>query len=390
MSRTSKLDALQPTAASEPAIPLVDLAAQHAPLRAELLQAFERVLDSQSYILGPEVSAFEAEIAELIGVEHAIGVSSGTDALLLALTALGVGPGDEVLVPAFSFFATAGCVARVGARPVFVDIDPHTFNMAIEDAAARVTRATKAIIPVHLYGQTCDLEALSDLSRAHNLPIVEDAAQALGSGSGPRRAGVVGAFACFSFFPTKNLGALGDAGLVTTRDAALAKRARLLRAHGAEPKYHHALIGGNFRLDALQAAFLRAKLPQLARWTSARQANARRYDMLFAHAALPDTLLQTPVSEHGQHTYHQYVIRTPHRDALQAHLQRERIGCEVYYPVPLHLQVCFAHLGHKPGSYPCAERAAREVLALPIYPELEPAQIERVAGVVSDFLRQFQ
>jgi dTDP-4-amino-4,6-dideoxygalactose transaminase len=371
--------------ANDAPIPLVDLAAQHAALRPDLQRAFERVLASQSFILGPEVSAFEAEIAELLAVPHALGVSSGTDALLLALLALGVGPGDEVLVPAFSFFATAGCVARVGARPVFVDIDPQTFNLDVEQAAARVTRATKAIIPVHLYGQTCDLEALSQL----NLPIVEDAAQALGAGAGPWRAGAVGSFACFSFFPTKNLGALGDAGLLTTHDAALAKRARLLRAHGAEPKYHHALIGGNFRIDALQAAFLRAKLPHLARWNSVRQHNAQQYNALFAEAALPQTLLRTPVCKHAPHIYHQYVIQTPQRDALLSHLQRERIGCEVYYPVPLHLQVCFAYLGEREGSYPHAERAAREVLALPVYPELAPAQIERVANVVSDFLRQF-
>jgi dTDP-4-amino-4,6-dideoxygalactose transaminase len=372
-------------AAETPPIPLVDLSAQHALLQPELQRAFERVLASQTFILGPEVSAFEAEIAELIGVPHALGVSSGTDALLLALLALDIGPGDEVLVPAFSFFATAGCVARVGARPVFVDIDPQTFNIDIELAAGRVTRATKAIIPVHLYGQVCELAALKKL----NLPIIEDAAQALAAGTAPWQAGAVGAFACFSFFPTKNLGALGDAGLVTTHDAALAKRARLLRAHGAEPKYHHALVGGNFRLDALQAAFLRAKLPHLARWNRARQHNARLYDGLFASAALPETLLRTPVAQQANHIYHQYVIQTPHRDALQAHLQRERIGSEVYYPVPLHLQVCFAHLGDLAGSNPVAERAAREVLALPIYPELAPAQIERVASVVADFLRHF-
>jgi dTDP-4-amino-4,6-dideoxygalactose transaminase len=372
-------------AAETPPIPLVDLSAQHALLQPELQRAFERVLASQTFILGPEVSAFEAEIAELIGVPHALGVSSGTDALLLALLALDIGPGDEVLVPAFSFFATAGCVARVGARPVFVDIDPQTFNIDIELAAGRVTRATKAIIPVHLYGQVCELAALKKL----NLPIIEDAAQALGAGTAPWQAGAVGAFACFSFFPTKNLGALGDAGLVTTHDAALAKRARLLRAHGAEPKYHHALVGGNFRLDALQAAFLRAKLPHLARWNRARQHNARLYDGLFASAALHETLLRTPVAQQANHIYHQYVIQTPHRDALQAHLQRERIGSEVYYPVPLHLQVCFAHLGDLAGSNPVAERAAREVLALPIYPELAPAQIERVASVVADFLRHF-
>lgn len=374
-----------PHAAAYAPIPLVDLAAQHAVLQPELQRAFERVLASQTFILGPEVSAFEAEIAELIDVPHALGVSSGTDALLLALLALGIGPGDEVLVPAFSFFATAGCVARVGAKPVFVDIDPQTFNIDVELAAGRVTRATKAIIPVHLYGQVCDLAALTKL----NLPIIEDAAQALGAGTAPRQAGAVGAFACFSFFPTKNLGALGDAGLVTTHDAALAKRARLLRAHGAEPKYHHALVGGNFRLDALQAAFLRAKLPHLPQWNKARQNNARLYDGLFARVALPETLLRTPVVQQPNHIYHQYVIQTPHRDALQAYLQRERIGSEVYYPVPLHLQVCFAHLGELAGSNPVAERAAREVLALPIYPELAPAQIERVAGVVSDFLRHF-
>lgn len=377
-----------PDARTSP-IPLVDLAAQHSALQPELQRAFERVLRSQTFILGPEVSAFEAEIAELIGVPHALGVSSGTDALLLALLALDIGPGDDVLVPAFSFFATAGCVARVGARPVFVDIDPQTFNIDVERAAARVTDATRAIIPVHLYGQTCDLAALATLSQQHELQIIEDAAQALGAGSGAWRAGAVGSFGCFSFFPTKNLGALGDAGLVTTQVAALARRARLLRAHGAEPKYHHALIGGNFRLDALQAAFLRVKLPHLTRWNHARQENARRYDALFAQASLPEDVLRTPACKHPPHIYHQYVIQTPHRDALQAHLQRARIGCEVYYPVPLHMQVCFAHLGERAGSHPIAERAAREVLALPIYPELSPSQIERVASVVCDFLRQF-
>ena len=352
-------------------------------------RAFERVLGHQGFILGAEVSAFEEEIAAFIGVPHAIGVSSGTDALLLALSALGIGPGDEVLMPAFLFFATAGCVARLGARPVFVDIDPRTYNIDVELASQRVGKATKAIIPVHLYGQTCDLGALRALSQKHGLAMIEDAAQALGAGTAAWRAGCVGEFGCFSFFPTKNLGALGDAGLVTTRDAALAKRARLLRAHGAEPKYHHALIGGNFRIDALQAAFLRAKLPHLTRWNSARQANAQRYNALFAAVGLHETLLRTPADQAG-HIFHQYVIQTPYRDALQATLKRERIGSEVYYPVPLHLQTCFAYLGEGAGSHPIAERAAREVLALPIYPELSAAQIERVAGVVTDFLRHFR
>lgn len=365
--------------AEEP-IPLVDLAAQHQALQPELRRAFERVLGHQGFILGDEVRAFEEEIERFLGIKHAIGVSSGTDALLLALTALGIGPGDEVIVPTFSFFATAGCVARLGARPMFVDIDPRTYNIDVELAAQRISKNTKAIIPVHLYGQTCDLNALSKLG----VPIVEDAAQALGAGS----AGCVGAFGCFSFFPTKNLGALGDAGLVTTSDATLAKRARLLRAHGAEPKYHHALVGGNFRIDALQAAFLSAKLPHLSRWNAARRANAQQYNALFAAVGLHETLLRTPAF-HADHIYHQYVIQTPYRDALQAQLKRERIGSEVYYPVPLHLQTCFAYLGEGAGSHPIAERAAREVLALPIYPELSHAQIERVARVVTDFLRHF-
>jgi dTDP-4-amino-4,6-dideoxygalactose transaminase len=376
-----------PSAAEPAAIPLIDLAAQHASVANELRQAFERVLANQSFILGPEVSAFEDEIAHFIGVPHALGISSGTDALLLALMALDIGPGDEVIVPAFSFFATAGCVARLGARPVFADIDPSSFNLDLARVAERISARTKAIIPVHLYGQTCDLQALRALAQARGLAIVEDAAQALGAGTTELRAGAVGEFGCFSFFPTKNLGALGDAGLLTTGDAQLAKRARLLRAHGAEPKYHHALIGGNFRLDALQAAFLRAKLPHLPAWTAARRDNAARYDRLFAQAALPSQLLCAPAQVQPGHVYHQYVIRTPQRAALQAHLREQRIGSEVYYPVPLHLQACFAYLGEGLGSHPCAERAAEEALALPIYPELTAAQVERVASIILDFLR---
>ena len=376
-----------PSAAAPAAIPLIDLAAQHASVANELRQAFERVLASQNFILGHEVSAFEDEIARFIGVPHALGVSSGTDALLLALMALDIGPGDEVIVPAFSFFATAGCVARLGARPVFADIEPLSFNLDIARAAERVGARTKAIIPVHLYGQTCDLRGLRALAQAHGLAIVEDAAQALGAGTAELPSGALGQFGCFSFFPTKNLGALGDAGLLTTGDAQLAKRARLLRAHGAEPKYHHALIGGNFRLDALQAAFLRAKLPHLPAWTAARRDNAARYDKLFAQAALPSQLLCAPMQVQPGHVYHQYVIRTPQRAALQAHLREQRIGSEVYYPVPLHLQACFAYLAEGPGSHPCAERAAEEALALPIYPELTAAQVERIASIIVDFLR---
>ncbi|HEX4353175.1 MAG TPA: DegT/DnrJ/EryC1/StrS family aminotransferase [Polyangiales bacterium] len=379
--RTSKAPKPEP-------IPTLDLAAQHAPITRQLTAAFTRVLASNAFILGKEVSAFEEEIASYLGVEHAIGVSSGTDAILLALMSLGVGPSDEVIVPAFSFFATAGCVARVGAKPVFVDIEPDTFNLSIAAVADKISAATKAIIPVHLFGQTCDLENLCELASARGIAVIEDAAQAIGAQSERMRAGAAGRFGCFSFFPSKNLGALGDAGLVTCHDPALAKRARLLRAHGAEPKYHHAAIGGNFRLDALQAAFLRAKLSHLQRWTKARQTHAAQYDRLFATADLSPELLTPPIRRGAVHVYNQYVVRSSRRDSLLAHLRGQNIGCEIYYPVPLHRQACFAYLGESLGEHPEAERASREVLALPLYPELTPAQIERVARTVVEFLRR--
>lgn len=369
------------------AIPLLDLNAQHAPLRSELRVAFDRVLASGHFILGPELEAFEREIAEYLGAPHAFGISSGTDALLLALMALDVGPGDEVIAPTFSFFATAGAIARLGARPVFVDIEPHSFNLDVAQVESKFSPRTKAIIPVHLFGQTCDLETLLPLAAARGVAVVEDAAQALGARSAEHAAGIDAAFGCYSFFPSKNLGALGDAGLLTVRDPQLAQRARMLRAHGAEPKYHHALIGGNFRLDALQAAFLRVKLPHLARWCDARRENARLYDALFAQAGLDRALLQTPAQVYAGHVYNQYVIRTPRRDHLQAALRAQGIGCEVYYPIPLHLQACFAYLGDGPGSHPVAERAAREVLALPIFAELGAARIERVVHAVVSALR---
>jgi dTDP-4-amino-4,6-dideoxygalactose transaminase len=371
-----------------PAIPLLDLAAQNGPLATELRAAFERVLASQAFILGAEVEQFELEIARYVGVEHAIGVSSGTDALLLALMALGIGPGDEVIMPPLTFFATAGAVARVGATPVFVDVDPGTLNIDVARIEGKVGPHTKAIIPVHLYGQTADLEALQALCARRGIALIEDAAQSLGARSTTHAAGSVGAFGCFSFFPSKNLGALGDAGLLVTRDAALAKRARLLRQHGAEPKYHHALIGGNFRLDTLQAAFLRVKLPHVAHWSEGRCQNAALYDALFSAANLPADALRTPRRMYEGHVYNQYVIRTSRRAALMAHLRAEGIGCEVYYPVPMHLQACFAHLGQRDGAYPHAERACREVLALPIFPELGRARVERVASMVIEFLRR--
>jgi dTDP-4-amino-4,6-dideoxygalactose transaminase len=385
-ARTRRRLASAATASPRGTIPLLDLALQHRALLPELQAAFDRVLTSNTFILGPEVSAFEHEMARYLGAEHALGVSSGTDALLLALMALGIGPGDEVVVPALSFFATAGCVARLGARPVFADIDPETFNLDLESVAAKLTPATKAILAVHLFGQSCDLAALASLAGERQLALVEDAAQAVGARSGQLRAGSVGAFGCFSFFPSKNLGALGDGGLLTTNDASLAKQARLLRAHGAEPKYYHALIGGNFRLDALQAAFLRVKLPHLDSWTDARRGHAAHYDRLFAQADLPRALLSPPLRGQMGHVYNQYVVRSTRRDALMAHLRERGIGCEVYYPRPLHLQACFAYLGHAAGSYPHAERAASEVLALPIYPELTAEQIEQVVSAIIGFL----
>lgn len=367
--------------ADEP-IPLLDLNAQHAAISGELRAVFERVLASGQFILGPELEQFEREIASYLGAPHAFGISSGTDALLLALMALDVGPGDEVIAPTFSFFATAGAIARLGATPVFVDIEPDSFNLDVSQVEAKIGPRTKAIVPVDLFGQTCDLERLLPLAEARSIPIVEDAAQALGAQSHVHRAGVDTTFGCYSFFPSKNLGALGDGGLLTVRDPQLAQRARVLRAHGAEPKYYHSLIGGNFRLDALQAAFLRVKLPHLDRWSAARRENAKLYDRLFSEAALDPALLQPPVQVYSGHVYNQYVIRTPKRDELQKALRAQKIGCEVYYPVPLHLQECFAYLGQKPGSLPVAERAAREVLALPIYAELGAARLERVANAV--------
>ena len=359
-------------------VPLLDLGAQHAPLMGALEAASRRVLRSGQYILGPEVAAFEAEVAALLGTPHALGVSSGSDALLLALMALGVGPGDEVITTAFSFFATAGCIARLGAKPVFVDILPEAFDLDPEAVARARTPRTRAIVPVHLFGQTANLRALRVV--AGDVPIVEDAAQALGASCCEGPAGTVGAFGCFSFFPTKTLGGFGDGGLVVTGDAALAERARLLRAHGARPKYTHHLVGGNFRLDALQAALLRVKLPHLEAWMRGRQENAAAYD-----EGLASSPVVTPPRVHAAHAYHQYVIRAPERDALRAALARAGVGTGVYYPSPLPLQPCFSELGHEPGDFPEADRACREVLALPIFPELGAARRQRVIDAIRTF-----
>ena len=366
---------------------MLDVAAQNAPLMARLVDKAAAVIRSGRFILGPEVEAFEREVAAYIGVEHAVGVSSGTDALLVALMSLGVGRGDEVITSPFTFFATGGCISRVGATPVFVDIDPDTFNIAPDQVAAAVTDKTRAILPVHLFGQACDMAHLRDVARRHDIPVIEDAAQAIGTKSPEGPVGTLGAFGCFSFFPSKNLGGFGDAGLVTTGDPALAERARVIRAHGSKPKYYHALVGGNFRIDALQAALLRVKLPQLEGWTSERRENAERYDAAFSAADLTDEMLRTPLRRYDGHIYNQYVIRTPQRDALRAHLQERKIATAIYYPVPLHRQECFADLAYREGSLPISEQASREVLALPIFAGLGEARQMRIVDTVVGFLR---
>ena len=368
-------------------VPLLDLDAQYRPLRDALLAAMTRVADSQRFIMGPEIEALERELAAMLGIRHAVAVSSGTDALLLALMALDVKAGDEVVTPTFSFFATAGAVARVGARPVLVDIDPATFNIDPAQAAAAITPKTRAIIPVHLFGLCADLDPLMDVASRAGIPVVEDAAQAIGASYRGRSAGGIGACGCFSFFPSKNLGAFGDAGLQTTNDDALAARARLLRTHGMEPKYYHHVVGGNFRMDALQAAVLRVKAPHLAEWTHARRRNAERYRCLFKDAGL-ESIVLPPEPEGYRHIFNQFVIRTPERDALKRHLDQQGIGNEIYYPVPFHLQPCFAHLGYRRGAFPAAERAADECLAIPIYGELTAEQQQTVVSSIAQFVHR--
>lgn len=375
-------------------IPLLDLKAQYAPIREEIRAAMDRVADVQRFIGGPEVEALEQEVAAYSGCRFGIGVSSGTDALLVALMAIDLRPGDEVITTAYSFFATAGSIYRLGGRPVFVDINPLTCNIEPAQIEAAITDRTRAIIPVHLFGQMADMDPIMAIARRHDLLVIEDAAQAIGAAYRGRRAGAIGHFGCFSFFPSKNLGAFGDAGMITTNDPELAHKARLLRNHGAEPKYYHKLVGGNFRLDALQAAVLRVKLKYLDGWTAARQRNADRYRRLFAEAGLTDPRSPIPSSRspitlptdmgYGRHIYNQFVIRADRRDAVMAELKARKIGHEIYYPVPLHLQECFAGLGYRPGDLPASEAAARETLALPIYGELtgemQAAVVEAIAA----------
>jgi dTDP-4-amino-4,6-dideoxygalactose transaminase len=380
-------------------VPLLDLR-RDAGLDPELEEAFRRVLRSGHYILGPEVDALEAECARYLGVKHALGVSSGTDALLLALMALDVGTGDEVICPTFTFFATAGTVWRTGARPVFVDIDPVSYNCDPRAIAAKVTPRTKAIIPVHLFGQAAEMDPILEIGRERGIPVIEDAAQALGSDYKGKRVGGLGAFGCFSFFPSKNLGAFGDAGLVTTNDDALAERATIMRAHGGKPKYYHQVVGGNFRIDALQAALIRVKLGHLDAYTAARQRNAALYEKLLlesGHAVLGQAgrsgtrpAIQLPVVSQSRHIFNQYVLRIPGagaRDNLRKFLAERGVGTEVYYPVPMHEQRCFASLGHKVGDFTASEAAARETVAVPIFPELTEPEIRYVVDQISAFMR---
>ena len=369
-------------------VPLLDLEAQYRPLRDEILAAITRVCDSQRFIMGPEIDALERELAAQLGVPHAIAVSSGTDALLLALMALGIKAGDEVVTTTFSFFATAGAIVRVGATPVLVDIDPVTFNIDPAQAAAAITPRTKAIMPVHLFGLGADMDPIMAAADRAGIPVIEDAAQAIGSTYKSRPLGAIGAFGCFSFFPSKNLGAFGDAGLLTTTDAALAERARLLRTHGMKPKYYHHLVGANFRMDALQAAVLRVKAPHLNGWTEGRRANAARYRTLFQAAGLDAAITLPAEPADRSHIFNQFVIRTPERDALKRHLDEQTIGNEIYYPVPFHQQPCFANLGHRPGDFPHAERAARESLAIPVYGEMTAAQQETVVSAIGQFVQR--
>ncbi|MGI9068141.1 MAG: DegT/DnrJ/EryC1/StrS family aminotransferase, partial [Pyrinomonadaceae bacterium] len=352
----------------------------------ELLAAMQPVIDSQQFVLGPDVQAFEDEIARYIRAKHAIGCASGSDTLLLALLALDVTAGDEVITSPFTFFATAGSIARLGARPVFVDIDPRTYNIDPAHVEAVITPRTRAIMPVHLYGQCADMNPLLEISERHHLPVIEDAAQAIGSEDRGRRAGSIGKIGCFSFYPTKNLGGAGDGGLLTTNDHALAQRLRALRVHGGATEYDHREVGINSRLDTLQAAILRVKLRYLNGWSAERQKKALRYNQLFQESKLEFEFVLPFVRPEARHIFHQYVVRVPqHRDAIIKHLEHKGVGTKIYYPIPLHKQECFGYLGYQEGAFPEAERAASETVALPCFPELTEVQQQYVVDVISSF-----
>jgi dTDP-4-amino-4,6-dideoxygalactose transaminase len=365
-------------------VPLLDLKAQFSTIADELRFAIDDVLKSQRFILGPMVSDFEKEIAGYCGTNHAIGVSSGTDAILVSLMALGIGPGDEVITTPYTFFSTAGCISRVGARPVFVDVNPRTYNIDPQGIERAITGKTKAVLPVHLFGQCADMDPVGELAAKHGLKVVEDAAQAIGAKYKGHGAGTMGDLGCFSFFPSKNLGGFGDGGMVVTNDSELAERITMLRTHGSRPKYFHSMIGGNFRLDAIQAAVLRVKLPYLNTWTERRQRNAAVYDGL-----LRDLPVQTPhVEPHSFCIFNQYVIRVERRDRLMSFLREKGIGCEIYYPLPLHLQKCYEGLGYREGDFPEAEKAAKETLAIPVFPELTEEQMRYVVSQIASFFER--
>ncbi len=374
-------------------VPLLDLKAQYATVKDELLAAIAEVMESQHFILGPKVEECEKAVAKYSACQFAVGVTSGSDALLACLMAENIGPGDEVITTPYTFFATVGAISRLGAMPVFVDIDPVTYNMDVTQIAAKITKKTRAIMPVHLYGQMADMDPIMALAETHKLVVIEDAAQAIGSEYEGRRAGSIGHYGCFSFFPSKNLGAAGDGGMIVTNDAQRADKLKVLRAHGSKPKYYHKVVGGNFRLDALQAAIVSTKLPHLDSWTAGRQRNAKTYDHLFAETGSTETSTESsriglPKVVTNRHIFNQYVIRVPRRDQLQAYLKNRGVGTEVYYPVPMHIQECFAYLGYKGGAFPQSETVANETLALPIYPELSDAQLRYVVKSVRDFFQQ--
>jgi dTDP-4-amino-4,6-dideoxygalactose transaminase len=366
---------------------MLDLKAQYLQVKPEIDAAIEKVIASQHFINGPEVAALEKEVARYCQVRDCLGVSSGSDALLVALMALDLKPGDEVITTPYTFFATAGAIVRLGGRPVFVDIDPATFNINPQLIEACVTKRTRAIMPVHLFGQCADMDPVLDIARRHGLAVIEDAAQAIGAEYKGRRAGSMGTIGCFSFFPSKNLGAFGDGGAVVTNDSALAEKMRVLRNHGSKPKYYHKMVGGNFRLDTIQAAILQVKLKCLDGWTARRQQNAAFYDSAFTRAGLRGNGVQTPTAQPG-HIFNQYVVRLLDREAVKDHLKQLEIGTEVYYPLPMHLQECFADLGYQKGDFPESEKAALTSLALPIYPELTTAQKQSVVNGIVGFYRQ--
>ena len=369
-------------------VPLLDLKEQNQTLRPEIEEALGRVLDSNGFILGGEVAELEKELAAYCDTKFAIGCASGSDAILLAFMALDIGPGDEVITTPYSFFATVSSITRLGATPVFIDIDPQTYNLDVTKVESKITSRTKAIEPVHLYGQCSDMAGLRAISERHRIPLIEDAAQAIGAEENGVRAGSMGAIGCFSFYPSKNLGGMGDGGFVTTNDESLAKKILALRVHGSEEKYYHKYVGLNSRLDGFQGAVLRVKLPHLDEWTDKRRANAENYGRLFTDLGLTEQIGLPTERTNAKHIYNQYVIRVPQkRDELRAFLTEKGIGTDIYYPVPLHLQECFAYIGYSEGDMPESEKAARETLAIPIYPELSMEQQEYVAEAVAEFFR---